>query len=203
MLKYCHLLIAFIALTGCAQNVRMPENVELTPANAGRPQYVLAINFSADTAISPIDGYRKARLCIAEKISNDTVTLADSSHSFIGPATGRYYQIDSAHPVAGGATLQASDDELKTVIAKGSTHYSAGPSLLAIDYYLKFTIRFTAEQNRLSIKFTDITQAQADTGSMPNTGFGPLGTFWGATAPDAYKAAEQVANTIFQCVAST
>lgn len=185
-------IIAGVFIGGCAAP-QLPQNVALSSDG----KFVDRMTFETKTEQPAPAVYGHLKTCIAEHVSNEGVTLSDSSSSFVGPATGNYYRVDSAQTTQGGQAVQMIDDSTRTVIAKGSLPFSAMP---LVDNYMRFTMRATAEDSGLKIALSQITEAQASTGAFPNTGFSPLGTFAGSGADNAYAAANQLVATIASCV---
>jgi hypothetical protein len=163
----------------------------------GSPTYIDKIDFSYKATTTRT--FPAARLCIAENVQNQSVQLRDSAGSFIGPATGTYYRANSTQTQQGGEIFKFSDESLATVIATGSVITSPGGMALVRDV-VRFDLRVALKGQEVGLIFQNITRAQQDTGVASNTGFGPVGTWTGARAPDIYAALEALASKVKACI---
>lgn len=198
MLKQIFPCFIAIIITGCSAP-RLPENAVVTPSDSLGRRFMTSSTFQIQTSSPEEITFRKAKLCIAQHIQNEGVSLDDSSGSFVGPYTGHYYQINNSRTTQSGQALVMADDELKTVIARGVVPFD-GADFFKLKHYLKFAMKTSIKANNINIEFTQLSAAQADTGYMSNNGFGPVGAWGGGPAGGAYKATETVANTIFACI---
>lgn len=180
-------------LTACAAP-RLPDNVATSPDG----KYVDRMTFKHATVLQADEAYGRMKTCIAEHVSNEGVELGDSAGSFVG-ATGNYYQIDRSRTTQGGSTIQATDANTKTVIAKGVIPFSGGAPI-KLAHYLKFTARAKASDGAVDFSLSQIGSAQESTGYLSNSGFSPLGIWAGSPAQDAYVAAEQLSSRVFSCI---
>lgn len=171
----------------------LPSNVTTT-AVSKRAVYIDTIDFSYQT-LQPTE-FSKLKLCVAENISNNAVSLQDSAGSFVGPATGNYYQNNRTQTVQGSGIFKYLDDNAATLIATGTAD---GGKLAFTRDVLKFDLKAGVSGNDVTIKFSNITRAQQNTGSSANNGFNPVGVWKGARAKQVYGAIEAVANKVKSC----
>lgn len=187
--------ILLLFISGCA-NWKPPENVILV--NPGKSvSYMDEVNFSYHKT-EPVS-FSELKLCVAESISNDAVTLKDSSNSFVGPFTGTYYQHTNSQTVQGGNVFKYIDDRASALIATGTT--DGGQTALGLTRdIVKFDLKASSRDTDVKLKFSNITRAQQDTGNASNTGFQPVGTWSGAGAKRIYTSLQAVAEKIKTCL---
>lgn len=198
MSKTCTLILiaAISSVAGCASQVQLPSNVSITPgSNSGL--YMDKVDFSFN-AMKPVP-FDKIKLCVAENISNNAVSLNDTAGSFVGAATGTYYQANNSQSVSGGEVFKYVDDKLATLIAKG-TAVATSKSLAVTKDFIRFELKASSSDSNVGLIFSNITRAQQNTGSIANDGFNPVGVWSGARAPDVYATLESVASKIRNCV---
>lgn len=188
-------IVLFVAIsTGCA-SVPMPSNVTTTSIESNN--YIDTVDFSYQS--SQTKTFSKLKLCIAENVSNGAVSLQDSSGSFVGPATGRYYQIDHSQVIHGGGAFKYLDDTIFTLIAQGTV--DGGPVAFGITKdFVKFDLKAAIDGRAVTLKFLNITRAQQSTGAIVNDGFNPVGTWSGARPIQVYDTLEGVANKVKACL---
>lgn len=102
-------------------------------------------------------------LCVAQNVQNKSVTLADSSGSFLG-ASGTYYQIDKAREAGGGSVIKYVSDDRQSVLAQGSAGYQFLMPLGPIDESVRFDLKAQAMPDRLVLGFSNLERAQLATG---------------------------------------
>lgn len=181
--KWVAAAILAASLTGCAQTpVDLGQNVALKPW--GSAQAVDAARFPAQASSGDLE------FCVARSLVNDSVTLSDSSDSFFGVYSGAYYHDTDSEASAGGEVMQHASD--KGVIAAGIISYQ--PSSL-----VKRFVRFKLIATPSEYEFTNLEQAQANSGAAPNTGFNPVGAFSGAHPELVLNSLEEVARQIDRC----
>lgn len=186
---------AVFGLVGCA-TVQMPQNVTTRVTDRGQ-QLIDTVDFSY-TAASP-RSFEALRLCVAENVHNREVHLQDSSGSFFGPASGRYYETKNSKTVQGGDIFKYIDSSLTTLIAIGVE--DGGPAASGLTRtFIKFDLKASVRDTRVGIVFSNVTRAWETTGSLSNTGFGPIGTWSGANPMQAYAALQGVSNKISRCL---
>lgn len=179
----------------CAKPV-LPDNVTLRDADK-RQSYLDAIDFSYQAEHAP--QFTAMKLCIAENISNNPVTLTDSAGSFVGPATGTYYSNDKSQTIAGGSIFKYVDDASSTMIATGTV--DGGPAAWGLTRdILKFDLKVATSNASVTLRFSNIVRAQQSTGSGVNVGFQPVGTWKGAKPLQVYSVLESIAAKIKTCL---
>jgi hypothetical protein len=92
-----------IPVTGHCAKWEVPENVTVRDAGK-RAAYMEAVDFSYQPE-QPV-AFSQLKMCIAENVSNNTVSLQDASGSFVGPATGNYYHSANNRTVQGGGIFK-------------------------------------------------------------------------------------------------
>jgi hypothetical protein len=173
-----------------AAAAKLPANV----TTAGRYLDTVDLSYATPSTVP----FSKLKLCVAEAVSNDAVTLRDSAGSFVGAATGRYYETNNQHEVSGGNVFKYLDDDLGVLIAGGVAD-GGSDALHLIKHVVKFELRAGVKPDGISLVFSHISSAQQDTGSMANVGFTPVGTWWGAGTAKAITGIEAVGARIKTC----
>ena len=189
-------IILTVLLFGCASQVSLPSNV-MTKHGAGGHVYIDRLDFSFEAKSQP--SFSKLKLCVAENITNNDVSLNDSNGSFFGGYTGNYYRSSNVQAFAGKGLFKYVDDSLSTLIANG-TAMSVSQQLIPITDIVKFELKSSVSGSSVVLEVFNITRAQKDTGVAANQGFSSVGAWSGARAPDIVLSLEGVANQIRRCV---
>ncbi len=195
---FATLMLAIFPASTFAANVEMPSNVTTVPGT-GKNRHIDTIDFSF--APTQVIEFSKLKLCIAENMTNNAVTLSDSSGSFVGPATGHYYSNDRSQTVQGGGIFKYLDDSTSVLIANGTTDGGTSSWGLIRDI-LKFDLKAAVNAESITLRYSNITRAQQDTGISTNDGFHAVGTWKGARPKQVYGALELLANRIKACISS-
>ncbi|HEU4459743.1 MAG TPA: hypothetical protein VFR90_11525 [Methylibium sp.] len=189
-------LVVAMGLTACATQVPMPPNVRLVEGAYGAV-YINQVDFSYDTP-APMP-FGRVKLCVAEHVGNSEVQLSDTAGSFVGAATGTYYQANNRQTSSGGSVFKYADDSAATLIATGGTR-TAGSSLGLVIDYVRYDLKAASTARGVTLVFSNITRAQQNTGLIANRGFEPVGVSPGARAPGVYAALEATAQKLKTCL---
>jgi hypothetical protein len=188
------LLIALLApATGYCAKWQVPSNVATT-AN-GKHMESVDFSYSGD---QPKD-FKKLKMCIAENITNDAVSLQDSAGSFVGPATGTYYHNTNSQTAQGGAVFKYVDDDSSALIASGTADGGSTAFGLTRDI-VRFDLKAAIDDKVITLRFNNITRAQKNTGTLANDGFTPVGMWRGAGAQKVYASLEAIASKLKTCI---
>lgn len=186
------LIAAFIAgLTGCG-TVQLPSNVTAIQGGSMSGKYIDRADYSYSESVD----FSALKLCVAENITNNGVTLTDQSRSWVG-FTGINHSAGNTETTAGGNVFKYADDATQTVVVSGTVAES-GQGL--IQRVVRFDLKASAKNNKVTLIFSNIAHAQKDTGYAANTGFSQIGDWHGAGAMDAINALEATANRIKSCL---
>ena len=129
--------LALFAAPTLAAKYQVPDNVT-TRTGPYHSDYVDAVDFST-RATQPVE-FAKGKLCVAENVTNSAVSLHDTSGSFVGGATGNYYQNSNSQTVQAGSVFKYIDDNAQTLIASGTT--DGGATALGLTHdILKFDLK--------------------------------------------------------------
>ncbi len=192
-------LVGILVLASCAsqtpEQTALPANVSIM--RSGTADYVDKVDFSS--AVKAGKSFSDLKLCVAETVTSDDVLLSDDAGSFVGPRTGNYYEIETNHVVTGREVIKYVDDGAATLIATGRTS-AVSNGLMPITDLINFEIKAALSSDRLTMIFQNVTRAQQSTGYASNPGFGPVGTWNGARAPQVYSALQAVADRIRGCM---
>lgn len=187
--------LALALLAACATEVPMPSNVR-TQTISGGAKMMESVDFSyASTSAN----FSKLKLCVAENVARPDVQLSDSVGSFVGPATGIYYQANNRQTVAGGSIFKYVDDSTANLIATGSAR--AAPAMGGmVNDIVQFDLRAGTTRSGVTLTFVNITRALQHSGSVSNAGFNPVFTHSGARAEGVYSALEATAMRLKGCM---
>ena len=135
--------------------------------------------------------------CIAKSIQNNDVTITDSSRSFVGAYTGRYYQAGSTVNIGGGSVLTYVSVLGDKVVAQGTTSYRSGG---LVERSVRFQLTAASQEDLVTLIFSPIEQAQLDTGAIANKGYYRVGA-WDGASPDLVIAAlSRESDKIINCL---
>lgn len=177
------LFAATLAITGCStQRVTINEDVSYQPWQSA--EAIETVRFPATEESG------NTTLCVAKIVSNNSVTLQDSSGSFWGPYTGRYYQNNKSFQAGGGDVIIYQDD--RSIVARGVSEYAASA-------FVNRAVRFTLTVSDNQYEFSNIEQAQMNTGVAPNTGYHKIGAWSGADPDKAVSSLKLIAQEIDSC----
>lgn len=188
--------VLLIPATGHCAKWEVPGNVTVRDAGK-RAAYMEAVDFSYQPE-KPV-AFSQLKMCIAENVSNNAVSLQDASGSFVGPATGNYYHNTNSQTVQGGGIFKYLDDASSALIATGTTDGGSTALGLTRDI-VKFDLKAMTSDGTVTLKFNNISRAQKYTGSIANDGFNPVGMWRGAGAQRIYASLEAVSGKIRACM---
>lgn len=154
-----------------------------------------AINSTANS-VEP----EKAKVCTLRNVTNRDVSLSDSSKSFVGAYTGNYYNVGNKSTSSGGNVVSVSSD--KSLVVNGSTEYLFDAGLINVKRVVRFTLDLSMLDGKVTYTFSNIQQAQTETGAIPNNGFGDIGTWKGASPYQALSSLQNVSAGIDSCLKS-
>ena len=163
-------LLLLVALPVLAKNIALPPNVTLKPGNKSG-DYI-------DTVSQDIRGaeFSKLKLCLAQNVSNQAVTLSGSAQN---PFSPRLTGESNVTTVQGGQVFKYEDADAGTVIAVGST--DGGQSLMGMTRdVVRFELVAVTSPERTTLKFSNIDRASLNTYGAANSGFTPVGAWKGA-----------------------
>jgi hypothetical protein len=194
--KAVAVIALLVPVIGYCAKWEVPTNVTVRDTDK-RAAYLEAVDFSYQPT-QPV-AFSQLKLCIADNISNNTVTLQDSSGSFVGPATGNYYQNTQSQTIQGGGIFKYLDDATSALIATGTT--DGGSTALGLTHdIVKFDLKAMTSEAGVTLKFSNVTRAQQYTGGAANDGFNPVGMWRGAGAQRIYASLESVAGRVRACL---
>lgn len=163
-------LLVLAAAPALAKNIALPANVTLKPGNRSG-DYIDAVSHEVRGTV-----FSKLKLCLAQNVSNQAVTLTGSAQN---PWSPRITGESNTTTVQGGQVFKYEDAEASTVIAVGST--DGGPSFMGMSrVVIRFELTAIAGPDRTALKFTNIGRADLDTSGAANSGFMPVGAWKGA-----------------------
>ena len=194
-------LILFLGvgiLVGCSSApIQLPSNVKTIPSGMGQSTYIDKVDHSFIPSKNVT--FSNLKICAASTFTNDGVTLKDSSGSFVGAYTGRYYQQNNKQQINGGDVFKLIDEQSNIFIATGNKKTRPQQGGLIVDF-IKYDAKVALSNNHVQLQFQNIQAAQQSTGSSSNDGFRPVGTWAGARAPAAIETINNLAVSFKNCV---
>jgi hypothetical protein len=140
----------------------------------------------------------RARLCITQNVTNDAVTLKDTSRVNPMASIGTMTAGDSK-AIDGGQVIQSVDLDGGLIVAQSRTSI---PFMVVNKYTIQSTITFEAREGRFRITHTGIKSATQDTGYASNSGFQPVRVQTGSPYKKIEAALQDVSTKISDCVAT-
>ena len=155
-------------------------------------QEMVSETYSFEEPLSPAVIISKARGCMVNNLSNESV-VARGSSQFLGG--GRKTQ-----DVVGGANeLFAIDDPEEGIIA---ANQNIDYRWLLVGQNVKSIVTLQARDGRFRIKHSGISSIQKNTGSTTNNGYRKVSTQRSRGGKPAIKALDGVTDKIAECVLS-
>lgn len=187
-------------LAGCSmvnqvRDSRLNSVQGVTIENNGSYEVLKSYQKVIDENINP----SKLKVCIARSISNDDIQLSDSSASFYGAYTGRYYHVDKSTVSRGGEVVSSSASTEAATVANGTTSYFYNTGLGGVERVVRFTVDIMPTNVGPQFTFSNLKQAQKNTGTIANDGFNPIGSWEGAGPYQTLQALDKVAAEISTC----
>ncbi|WP_392564601.1 hypothetical protein RHO13_03825 [Orbus wheelerorum] len=177
MKKLVLISLISIAIVGCVAQGRDPKLASVTGVTyktLNNSDYLNTYTVKANV-LKPM---QNVKACVLQYVDNQDVQLSDTSKSFVGASSGNLYNVNSSYNSAGGDSVKYADKDL--LVVKGITQYRNPQSFIPITNYVRYTLSVKQKADGISYVFSNITQAQASTGYMANSGFTPIGDWDGA-----------------------
>ncbi|MBZ5489141.1 hypothetical protein HW452_16600 [Halomonas aquamarina] len=192
-------LVAGSLLSGCASQQTAMDfsrfgDVQLGQWGGGvNAQAVKSVAFAHPSA-GDVD-QDKLAACVAENVTNRGVTLSDTAGSHFGTYTGNYYQQSNQHSVGGGSVIVREGSG--NIVAEGITEYSASA---LVKRAVRFTMTAQLGESGNVYRFSNLEQAQLNSGAVANSGFDKIGAWQGANPDLALVSLEQLSSNIDNCI---
>lgn len=199
-MKKCICFMAALLLAGCSagqqREARQNNIPSLKTQYNGQREYLKEYSAKIKTNKTPLE---KVKICVLRNVSNRDVILSDASKSFVGAYTGNYYNIGSKTVVNGGGVVESVGDA-GAIIVQGNTSYSFDSGIVQIKRVVRFTLDAIPRSEQIDLTFSNIQQAQTETGAFPNTGFFDIGTWEGAGPYQAIMSLDNIVSSISECI---
>ena len=177
-------MLCIVSIAGCGSYDTVPLDADVTYEQWHSAQALESVHL--DSAAKGGD----LEMCVAQNVQNKSTTLQDTTGSFYGVYTGTYYQVENSRETGGGDVLLYSRDG--NVVAQGVVDYQASPLVARV-------VRYTLTVSDGGYEFTNLEQAQTNTGAAVNPGFDKIGAFAGADPDKALSSLRSVASKIDRC----
>jgi hypothetical protein len=182
-------IIGFVAASPIA--VAAKENI---PANVtirtGRVVDKIDWSFTPERAVD----FSKLKRCVAVNLRNDELQLRDSAGSWVGPATGNYYQNSNRTTISGQGIFKIIDDRNGFLVAQGWID----KPVFAFRWIIRFDLEVALEGSAVKMVMRNINLAMSNTGSSSNDGFMDLNTYY--RFRQNYATLEEAANRVKSCI---
>lgn len=140
---------------------------------------------------------KKAKLCIAQNLRNDSVRITDSAPSNdTFPIVSDFGSEGHTESLEGGGLFIEVDIEGGTIIANSKVDQKG----FMITRNIKSTFTLLAKEDRFKIRHTNIERVQKDSGTMRNRGYNPVGKWAGTGWKKTEKALQAVSLKVAECV---
>lgn len=185
-------------MTGVQTGLEQKPGVQLTAPGEGR-QYLDTVELTRPAVPTSAEALP---MCAAQIVRNKEVTLSDSAGSFFGAYTGQYYQVENARQAGGDNSGEYISPDGKKLVTKGAATYSKSFAGLPQKMAATYLLTLKPADNKMRYTFTDIQQAQLDTGAASNEGFYPVGAWSGANPIAVYNQLAGVADKMNSCISN-
>ncbi|MCF6672313.1 hypothetical protein [Raoultella ornithinolytica] len=203
-MKAVTVMSAVLLLNGCAamdnsKDTRLNSLSGITYENNGTYETIKKYVKNSGGVINK----ERVKLCIARNVTNNGIQLNDSSASFVGAYTGNYYNIKKSTTTQGGDVINSAASSSDIIVANGTTSYQYDAGLIMVERVVKFTMDITQSQSGIKYTFSNLQQAQKDTGVVSNNGFSPIGVWKAAGGYQAINALDNITSEIDKCMSES
>ncbi|CAH3512788.1 TPA: hypothetical protein RQ363_005360 [Klebsiella oxytoca] len=200
-MKALSVLSAVLLLSGCAamdnsKDTRLNSLSGITYENNGKYETIKTYVKNREGKLNK----DRVKLCIARNITNNSIQLKDSSASFVGAYTGNYYNIEKSTVTQGGEVINTAASSSDVIISNGTVSYQYDAGLVMVERVVKFTMDITPAQSGVKYTFSNLQQAQTETGVVSNNGFSPIGVWKAAGGYQAINALDNISFEINKCM---
>ena len=163
MRKLIGFTVLVTLLTSCASHkmlsIYQTQGVEIAQNSSGED---IINKYSTSRPITLLRS--SLSLCIAQELDNSPVVL--NSENYLGSAWWPYYNMPTQQAITinGGETIKLVEGN--NIVANAVTSYQSQSK-----YFVSYTLTTTRNANNVRYLFSNIKQAQQNTGSFSNEGF--------------------------------
>ena len=163
MRKLIGFTVLVTLLTSCASHkmlsIYQTQGVEITQNSSGED---IINKYSTSRPITLLRS--SLSLCIAQELDNSPVVL--NSENYLGSPWWPYYNMPTQQAITinGGETIKLVEGN--NIVANAVTSYQSQSK-----YFVSYTLTTTRNANNIRYLFSNIKQAQQNTGSFSNEGF--------------------------------
>lgn len=143
----------------------------------------------------------KIKVCIVRSVSNDDVILQGSSSITNSTLTSSIH-VKNQVVSSGGNVVNDAASSAENAVANGTTSYYFNVMGMPIERVVKFTLDVDGSGKDIKYTFTNIKQAQKDSGTLSNDGFNPVGSWEGAGPYQVIESLGKIASDINNCMSS-
>lgn len=191
-----------VALSGCVMTGRAPNLATYDTASYEKDQYGqeymtgLSFKYPAPARLKP----DALPLCIVKTIDNRSVTLSDSSRSWVGPYSGYYYRMGVQREAGGGEVLSFVSEDKREAVATGTVTHRYTFGMAPIERSVRFTLNAKVGASETMFRFDRLEWAQLDTGVAANNGYDRIGAWEKARPELAAESLKLVADKLSSCL---
>lgn len=195
--------LTLTVLTGCGHlqpispGLESKEGITLSDSDS-MDRYLERVELSRPVAPNDAEALP---FCVAQTVATDEATLVDSSGSFVGAFTGTYYERTNVRKAGSIDGLRFASSDGNELVVEGTAGYTTG-EIIPLQYSVRYTLAIEGQAESTAYVFTDIQQAQLNTGVLANTGYDPVGAWKGAHPSEVHSALSAVADRVSDCVAA-
>lgn len=202
IIRMSWLVVSVIALSGCAmtgvqQGLTSKPGLELSAPDQYGQQHLQSVTLTRPNA--PHDAERLS-FCVAKTVPKQQFTLSGNEEAYSNLWLGIYHHDKDVREVGVGGGRHYVSDDGRTIITRGTAKDTGSAGILSADRGIRYTLEISPQGERMRYQFTDIQQAQLDTGVVTNNGFGVVGAWAGADPIGVYRKLVDITNDINHCL---
>ncbi len=158
---------------------------------------------TVNSAVSPVymvegvaaaDLIKRAQACVSKNVSFAAVNASGGTGNSFGLGSSG---ITTAETLSASSLIELSDPETGVLIANSRANYFGN---VVIAYVVQNRMQIEAKEGRFRITSSDFQKLQKSTGSIRNSGFGPVVAVWGTGWEKALETSIGVSEKVANCM---
>lgn len=199
MKKIILLISISLIIVGCASAKRSAELAKRTGVEHDAPDGFRIERVVLNKPSTNVDA-DKVGYCLTSNMNVEAIQLTDSSKSFVGSYTGKYYDIKSNNSIDNERVITFISKDGVNSVSKGQINYIISNWAVSIKKYVRFTLDLQQSAAGNTYTFKNLYEAQADTGAVANTGFVKWADADELTPEKGYDELDKLADQINNCL---
>lgn len=158
---------------------------------------------TVNSAVSPVytvegvaaaDLIKRAQACVSKNVSFAAVNASGGTGNSFGLGSSG---ITTAETLSASSLIELSDPATGVLIANSRANYFGN---VVIAYVVQNRMQIEAKEGRFRITSSDFQKLQKSTGSIRNSGFGPVVAVWGTGWEKALETSIGVSEKVASCM---